>query len=255
MDSSLHQQFQQLERNHWWFQARRHIVASVLRNYLAESGRPQRRIFDAGCGTGEMTDMLREFGTVAGIDSSPEAVRACRERFGDAVDVRVGELPDDLPPPGEVDLVTAFDVLEHLDDDMGALERIHRVLPEGGALAVTVPAFQFLWGPHDVINAHRRRYTRRELRRRLEAVGFVVDRITYFNTWLFPPVALVRGLRRLSRHSQEPRSDFTFPHPFLNRLLQRVFASEAALLRRASLPVGVSILSLCRKPEPGGLTR
>lgn len=252
MDDSLQHQFAEIEAAHWWFQGRRRVLASVISRYLADEGGGRApRIFDVGCGTGEMVDMLRGFGAVSAIDSSPEAVRHCRERFAGAVSVAVGQVPDDLPPPGTADMVTAFDVLEHLDDDLGALRAIHLVLPEDGILVVTVPALQMLWGPHDVLSHHRRRYRRPQLRRVLEEAGFSIERLSYFNTWLFPMAATVRLLRRLRDRGRPPTpaSDFTMPSPLVNRLLEEVFASEATVLRLGPLPIGVSILAVCRKPS------
>ena len=250
MDAALHHQFAEVEREHWWFQGRRQVMAEVLRAELSDLrlhlGRVPR-ILDAGCGTGEMVDMLRELGEVTAFDPSAEAVRYCRQRFGAGVPVAVGRLPEDLPPPGTVDVVTAFDVLEHLDDDLGALRAVHAVLPRGGVLAVTVPAFPFLWGPHDVVNDHRRRYRRGQLRSRLEAAGFTVERLSYFNTWLFPVAAVLRPLRRLGGRAGPARSEMAMPRPGLNRLLRAVFTSEARLVRRVSLPVGVSLLAVARK--------
>jgi SAM-dependent methyltransferase len=246
MDEVLHHQFSEIEGDHWWFQGRRRIVASVLRRYLP-SGPGGRRIFDVGCGSGEMVDMLREFGTVSAIDPSADAVAHCRERFGAEVQVDIGLVPDDLPGPGAVDVVTAFDVVEHLDDDLGALRRINALLPPNGTLVVTVPALQLLWGPHDVLNHHRRRYTRARLRAQLETAGFSIERISYFNTVLFPVVAAVRLARRLRPHpSREGASDFTMPSPLVNRVLLGLLSSEAALLRVASLPIGVSIVAVAR---------
>jgi SAM-dependent methyltransferase len=196
-----------------------------------------------------MTDMLREFGSVEGIDAAAQAVAYCGARFGETVDVRLGSIPHDLPPAGQADVITAFDVIEHLDDDRSALLAIHHSLPPGGTLVVTVPAFAFLWSNHDVVNHHRRRYTRPQLQGLLESVGFVVEGISYFNTWLFPAAAAIRVLGRhhRSRH-RVATDDFTMPPAWLNRLLLELFASEARVLRFTSLPVGVSIFALARRP-------
>lgn len=250
MDEALHHQFSEIEGDHWWFQGRRRVVASVLRRHLpAPADRAGgRRIFDVGCGSGEMVDMLQEFGDVSAIDPSPSAVQRCRERFGDAVHVEVGWVPDDLPLRGTVDTVTAFDVVEHLDDDRDALRRVHALLPANGVLVVTVPALQALWGPHDVASHHRRRYTRPQLRQRLEEAGFSIEEISYFNTVLFPVVAAVRLGRRLGRRrAEEAASDFTMPSSLMNRLLLALLSSEAVLLRAGSLPIGVSIVAVARK--------
>lgn len=245
MDTSLHHQFADIEGDHWWFQGRRHVVASVLDHHLDPGGAGSRRILDVGCGTGEMVDMLRAFGSVTALDAAPEAVAYCRRRFGDDVDVRLGAIPDGVPD-GPFDLVSAFDVIEHLDDDRGAVERFRAALAPGATLAVTVPAFGFLWGPHDVLAGHRRRYRPAELSSLLSSGGLVVDRWSCFNTWLFPAVAAVRTVRR--RRSPEPRSDFRMPPPALNRALLRLLASEAPVVARRSVPVGVSIVALAHRP-------
>lgn len=255
MDVALHQHYAALEPRHWWFQGRRRVMASVLEQLLVPRQEPPPRILDIGCGTGEMLDMLRSFGTASGMDAAPEAVAHCLARFGSDVKVMLGAVPADLPSPGQVDVVTAFDVIEHLDDDGATLHAIHQVLPLGGALVVTVPAFAFLWGPHDVVNHHRRRYTRSALRLRLTSAGFDVERISYFNTWLFPVVAAVRLKNRLRRHRDtvtssdaHPATDFTMPPPWLNWMLLQLFASERVVLRRGlSLPFGVSIFAVARR--------
>jgi hypothetical protein len=120
------------------------------------------------------------------------------------------------------------------------------MLPVGGRFICTVPAFQFLWSGHDVVNHHRRRYTRPALRSRLQAAGFEVERVSYFNTLLFPGIAAARLLRFGTRTT--PRSDISLPTPSVNRWLRRLFASERWLLRSVSLPVGVSIVAVCKKP-------
>jgi SAM-dependent methyltransferase len=186
--------------------------------------------------------MLSAFGSVSGLDMSPLAVAYCRQRLGDKVDVRVGVVPDDLVT---ADVVTMFDVIEHLEDDLGALRRIHAVLPPGGVLVCTVPAFSFLWSEHDVVNHHFRRYTHRTLRGRLESAGFTVERISYFNAVLFPMIAAVRLLRPKGR--RPGRSDMRMPAQWVNRILKKVFAAERFLLRFISLPFGVSLVAVCRK--------
>lgn len=247
MDTSLQHQFAAIEGEHWWFQGRRRVVASVLRAHLDPPDNPSnRRILDVGCGTGEMVDMLCEFGVVAALDTSPEAVAYCRARFGAQFAVRVGGIPQDLPGAQTHEVATAFDVIEHLDDDRAALRGLYDVLVPGGTLVVTVPAFGFLWGAHDVLSQHRRRYTPAQLRARLVEAGFVVDRLTCFNTWLFPVVAVVRGLQR--RRHAPAQSDFAMPPAPVNRLLCGLLASEAAVLRVASLPIGVSVLAVSHRP-------
>jgi SAM-dependent methyltransferase len=235
----------EIEDRHWWFVGRREVFLRVLDAHLPPSDGSSRRILEVGCGTGTMLGHLARYGAAEGVDASPEAVRFCRERGID----RVTEA-DGVPLPFEdasFDLVTALDVIEHVEGDGELLAELRRITKPGGTLLVSVPAFRFLWGPQDEISHHKRRYTAPELRTRLTGAGWSIRRLTYFNTLLFPPIAAVRVLRRDS--GDKPlRSDFemTKPGP-ANELLARVFASEAGVVARRDLPFGVSILGLAAR--------
>jgi SAM-dependent methyltransferase len=239
-----------VEDVHWWFVGRRRILLQVLDRYLGKGGADQRRILDVGCGTGTMLTYLASYGQVQGVDIDEEAVGYCRERG--LVEVRLGSA-ETLPfADNSFDLVTALDVVEHLDDDTAALREIRRVLRPGGKVLITVPAHPFLWGDQDEVNLHKRRYVAPEIRDRLTASGFDVLRLTYINALMFAPIAAVRMLRRLE-HRLRPRieaqSDFRYPAPGpLNFLLGWIFAAEAPIVRRFNIPVGVSILALAQKP-------
>ena len=198
-----------------------------------------------------MLTHLAAYGKVQGVDIDEEAIGYCRERG--LTDVRLGAL-EKLPfADASFDLVTALDVVEHLDDDLGALREIGRVLRPGGHLLMTVPAHRFLWGDQDEVNMHKRRYVAAEVRDRLNAAGFQVQRVSYINAFMFPPIAAIRWLRRLE-HRLRPRttqqSDFRYPAPRpVNFLLASIFGAEAPIVRRVNLPIGVSILALASKPR------
>ena len=250
VDSAVYEELASVEGTHWWFQGRRRIMREIVARYrptaVAAGG---ATIVDIGCGTGEMVDMLTEFGRVTALDASPIAVGHCRARFGDRVDVRLGRIPDDLPSGAA--LVTAFDVVEHLEDDATALAAIRASLAPGGRFICTVPAFPFLWSDHDVAHHHFRRYTRPVLRRRLEEAGFTVERLSYFNMFLFPAVAVVRLAQRLVP-GRRGGSDAGLPSPGVNRLLLALFSAERRLLQVTSLPVGISLLAVCRPSGAAG---
>jgi SAM-dependent methyltransferase len=247
VDNAVYQELASVERTHWWFQGRRRILRDVVARHWRPVG-SAGPIVDIGCGTGEMLDMLSEFGPVVGLDASPIAVGHCRERFGDRLHVQLGRIPADLPLGAP--LVTAFDVVEHLEDDEAALAGIRASVAPGGLFICTVPAFRFLWSGHDVAHHHYRRYTRRTLRRRLLQAGFRIERISYFNTLLFPAVTAIRLAQRL-RSGEAAASDASMPAPWANRALLALFGSERWLLRLTSLPVGISLLAVCRRPaEP-----
>jgi SAM-dependent methyltransferase len=147
------------------------------------------------------------------------------------------------------DLVCALDVLEHLADDRAALGAIHHVLKPGGALLLSVPALRVLWGRQDVLAGHHRRYRRHELRERVLAAGFAIERLAWFNTWMFLPILAVRLAMRpfLRSTGHGTRSDFAVGSGWLDRPLGAVFGSEAGLVARGVLPIGVSLLCLARR--------
>jgi len=246
-----YREYRQVEDVHWWFVGRRRILLQVLDRYLGSNGSHERRILDVGCGTGTMLTYLAAFGKAEGVDIDEEALGYCRERG--LQNVRLGEagkLPFD---DGSFDLVTALDVVEHLDDDAAAFREMRRVLRPGGHLLVTVPAHKFLWGDQDEVNLHKRRYGAGELHDRLVASGFELVRLSYMNALLFAPIATIRFLRRLERRVRPKiphQSDFRYPAPApLNFVLGHVFGAEGSVLRHVDIPIGVSVLALARKPQ------
>ena len=248
MRESFYEEYFRIEDRHWWFVGRRRIVLTVLDDSLDSGGAAQRRILDLGCGTGTMLSYLRQFGDAEGVDADERAVAFCRARGED----RVRRLESERLPfaDASVDLITALDVLEHIEDDRATLREIRRVLRPGGTLLATVPAYRWMWGAQDEISHHFRRYDIADLRRKIPEAGLDLRRITHFNSILFLPIALIRLARRLRPARGELRSDFELTQEgATNRLLGRAFSSEARWLRRRSLPFGVSILILAGRPE------
>jgi SAM-dependent methyltransferase len=237
-----------VEDVHWWFVARRRILLTILNRYLGASTAGGFRILDVGCGTGTMLTYLARFGNAEGVDIDAEAVGYCHDRGLQQV---TQSAADSLPFDNDTfELVTALDVIEHIDDDLGALREIRRVLRPGGRLLLTVPAYRFLWGRQDEINLHKRRYVALEVRKRLQSAGFDVQRLTYMNTLLFPAIAAIRLIRHVLPAPAEPPSDFAFPAPRpLNVLLSAVFGAERYVLSRFDIPFGVSILALAQRPR------
>lgn len=245
MEERLYHELAEMADDHWWLVGRRRILRELVAEAL-KGGPADPVILDVGCGTGSMLEMLADFGRVKGIDSSPHAVTHAQARLGAAGDVTVGAIPEDVPADGSIDLVTAFDVIEHLDDDATAVKRFAQALRPGGAAVIAVPAYMFLWSAHDVVHHHKRRYTRKQLVSLFTSAGFKVERATYYNTILFPAAAVARPLERLRPPKTEGASDLRMGNKSVNRLLARVFSSEAAMVRRANLPFGVSLGLIAR---------
>jgi SAM-dependent methyltransferase len=145
------------------------------------------------------------------------------------------------------DLAVTLDVIEHLEDDLGALRELRRTVAPGGSLLVTVPAYPWLWSGHDEINHHYRRYTRNSLQRVAEQAGWEQVRTTYFNSLLLPAAIILRVLDRLSTKTTESSLDLWVPPAPLNWLLERPLAFEAALITRGGrIPAGLSLLAVFR---------
>jgi SAM-dependent methyltransferase len=246
MEEDFYPAYYALEGRHWWFLGRRRLFLRLLEREFPPEARPIE-LLDFGCGTGAFLEHLERFGEVSAVDGDPNAVAFCHQRGRSEVQL----VPPGAPLPfadGAFDLVTTLDVIEHIDDHVGALRELRRVLRPGGRVLVAVPAFMFLWGKQDEVSHHRRRYTAPSLRRALLDAGFTVDRTSYFNTILFPPVAAVRLGRRLLRRPGSAQSDFELGPAALNRALGAVFGAEAGIVARRDLPFGVSLLALARKP-------
>jgi SAM-dependent methyltransferase len=244
----FYREYLEAEERHWWFAGRRRILLSMLESVMPAVSGGSRRLLDVGCGSGFLLRDFRRYGRAFGVDANEEAIRACRARGLDVEHVTSSPLPFERE---SFDVITALDVLEHLEDDVGTIDDLYRLLKPGGVLLVTVPAFMFLWGTHDEVNEHKRRYTARQLTGRLVKSGFQPSRTTYFNTLLFPPIAAVRLVRRFRRSRTRRASDLgVTPRGVVDIVLARVFAFEAVLLRHVDLPFGVSVLATATKDSP-----
>lgn len=237
----------EVEQSHWWYVGRRRIIKSFVEEAIVGLALPERsaRILDVGCGTGGNLELLSRFGDVEGVDISEEALAFCRTRG--LAKVRRGAA-ERLPyEDRSFDLVTALDVVEHLDDDLAGLREMRRVLRPGGRVLLFVPAFMFLWGVQDDVSHHRRRYRLPQLRSVVEAAGFEVERMSYANITFFAPILLGRQLMRAA--GLRPASENNVNISALNKILGRVLGAESFWLRRANLPLGVSALCLARKVD------
>jgi len=242
MDRDYERQTHQAEDRHWWYRGRR----TVLDGVIAQLGLPaDARILDAGCGSGRFMVELAQLGTVTGVELSDTSVALARERqLGEVIAGSVLEMPF---ADGSFDLAVSLDVIEHLEDDLAALRELRRTVAPGGALLITVPAYQWLWSGHDEINHHHRRYTRRSLQLVAEQAGWSQVRTTYFNSLLLPVAILLRVLDRFNTKTTESSLDLWVPPAPLNWLLERPLTLESALIARGGrIPAGLSLLAVFR---------
>lgn len=240
MDQTYYRQMAALQADHWWYEGRRRILADFIKRIRLPH---KARILEAGCGPGANLTMLSCFGEVSAFEPDQFAVEHAA-RISE-LPVKTGLLPDQIPFDQTFDLIGAFDVIEHIEDDLGALRALHNKVKVGGYALFTVPAHQWLWSQHDDINHHKRRYNKAQFKDVLERSGFAVEQISYYNMWLFPPAVLVRYLKRLTGGGAD--SDVTMPSGGVNTALQSLFASEGKLLKYINLPFGLSVIALCKR--------
>ena len=251
MDEHAYGIMRRVEVSHWWYAGRRRILRGFMTDIALKCQPPRSaiRILDVGCGTGANLEMLSQFGHVEGVDASEVALDFCRRRG--LTNIRHG-LAESLPwDSGRFDIVTALDVLEHLDDDSAGLREMWRVLRPGGYLLLFVPAFMWLWGVQDDVSHHRIRYSRSQLVGRVRSAGFDVERATYANITFFAPILFGRWLMRWT--GLRPASENNINVSAFNGVFGHVLGAEWHWLKRWNLPVGVSAICVARKvPESPG---
>ncbi|MES2461423.1 MAG: class I SAM-dependent methyltransferase [Armatimonadota bacterium] len=251
MNIDEYEQMYRLEDRHWWFLARRDLLDQALQAYpiRREAGRAPR-VLDVGCGTGGTMERLRGLGgEPVGLDVEPLALAFCRARGHSRL--LLGSATALPFTTGAFDAVVALDVLEHIPDDGAAAREIGRVLAPGGALYLSVPAYQSLWSGHDIALMHQRRYVAGQIEKILrDAGGLQIERLTYVTSVILPAAWLVRTLQKLLRPHAAPRADVALPQfALLNRLLRGLLAAEGKLALRVGLPFGLAVFAVARKPE------
>jgi SAM-dependent methyltransferase len=238
MERVVYEQMAQLDQRHWWYRARREVLAALIRRKAQPKA--GAKLLEIGCGTGHNLSMLSEFGEVEGLELDDEARAVAEQRLGRPV--RNAPLPElEGVPEQYYDLIAALDVIEHIDDAEAAMDSIARRLKKGGKLVVTVPAHQWMWSAHDVVNHHKRRYSRRTLRDLIESSPLRLEAIGYFNSLLFP---LAVAERLSSKLRGKDDANLSLPPKPLNTALERAFASERHLVGRLPLPPGLSLFAV-----------
>ncbi|MCC7522732.1 class I SAM-dependent methyltransferase [Candidatus Uhrbacteria bacterium] len=212
----------------WWYEARAHVVKNIL-----DEKRISGSILDLGCGFGGMQPFLKAYGNVFGIEPNMEAAKICRERGYQNVFSNIQEVAESGL---RFDLIGAFDSLEHIQDDAALLASLKPIMKENGSLLINVPAYPSLWSSHDVQHEHYRRYTAASLEKLLEANGYRVVYIGYWNFILFPLFALSRLIGVGGESSMSST--------MLNGIFRLILKTEVRCIPRFALPFGSSVIAL-----------
>lgn len=238
MDRQIYDRMAEHDSTHWWYRARRDILARVIARKVSLP--EDARILEIGCGTGHNLPMLGQFGTLDAVEIDDAAAAIAAKRLGKPISQT--PLPDlSAFPPQHFDMIALLDVLEHVEDDVAALKAIATRLKPGGTLLLTVPQYMWMWSGHDVANHHFRRYTKRSLKAVVAQAGLRLTLLGHFNSLLFPLAAVDRVFSRLT--GREGSDDALPPAP-INALFERIFGLEQHIVGRIPLPPGVSLIGL-----------
>ncbi|MBI5530068.1 MAG: class I SAM-dependent methyltransferase [Candidatus Doudnabacteria bacterium] len=243
MEHHVYQQIYDVEKVHWWFCGRRKIIEQVLKSSIPTK---VDLALDIGSGTGLNSLIIKQFAhRVEGLEMSAEAIRLSALRAPE-LKVENGSFPE-TKLTKNYDLVTLFDVLEHIKDDEESLKQIKTALKPGGLVVLSVPAYPWLWSEHDKVLHHFRRYTKADLKNLVNKVGgYNIEYVSYFNTTLFFPILAFRWLRNLFHFNDHKTDDFLVPKT-LNKFLEKIFLFDRVLLKRNICPFGISLILVLRK--------
>jgi 2-polyprenyl-3-methyl-5-hydroxy-6-metoxy-1,4-benzoquinol methylase len=253
MDSHYYKEYYHLERTNWWFKVRSIILQQSIAKLLPSP--TDNMVLNVGVATGATSEMLATFGNVMSVEYDKECYEFTKTILNSPLmQGSILELPFEA---AQYDLVCAFDVIEHVENDSLAIAEMKRVCKKGGMIAITVPAFMSLWGQHDVVNQHYRRYRMHEVEKLLnEGEKGQLTYKTYFNSLLFIPLFFFRKIlgllsKNLSQqgadHAQSDHAVVNVSN-MMNKLLQTIFGIEIPLLHSGlHFPFGVSALLIWKK--------
>jgi len=246
VDKQYELKYHKLEKDYWWFRARRDMIFKLLRHMKVHHN---CKILDLGCASGHLITFLEKkgFKNISGIDISKEAIKKCREKG--MKDTFIRDCADTKFKNRAFDVLIASDVLEHIETDSIALSEWNRILKKNGILIVFVPAFNFLWSKHDEVNYHYRRYSRKKLLDDLKKSNFTIVRASYWNFSLFIPISFLRILQFFTSKISGGKEDqlFQLPH-IINKVLLYLLKLENTLLEKSlTYPYGLSVLAVGKK--------
>jgi SAM-dependent methyltransferase len=238
MERAVYEQMAELDERHWWYRARREVLEALIRRSV--NPRADAQILEIGCGTGHNLPMLGRFGHVDALELDDVSRAHAERRLGR--EIMRAPLPELAGVPDRhYDLIGAFDVIEHIDDDEAAIASIASRLKPGGKFVMTVPAHPWMWSAHDVVNHHKRRYSRRSLKALIEGSPLRLEVVGYLNSLLFPAAVAERVASKIRGKDE---GDLALPSAPLNKALERVFAAERHLVGRIPLPPGLSLYAV-----------
>lgn len=231
------------EQNYWWHLGRLRIIESYIERIKGK--KKLFKIMNIGCGTGGTIDMLEKYGTTENVDISDDAIDYMKQRGYKRL-----HKVDDLEVPFKdktFDLVGAYDVLEHIEDQVDALKEWKRVLKDDGAIMITVPAYQWLWSDHDVSLHHKRRYTTKRLQQAAEEAGLKMEKKSYAIVFSLPLVVGFRFLNKALGRKTDSETSYVDVPDWVNKTFTKLLYAEAKVHKAMPFPAGTTVIGVLRK--------
>ena len=242
MDLDSQKTFSKLEDSYWWFVGRRIVIEDIL---IKNFKKIKLEILDWGCGTGKNYFLLSKFGNVLGVDSSSHYIEINKNKgiFNVLQANNINEFKSDI----YYDLVTNFDVLEHIREDEEYLIKVNNLLKPNGHILITVPAYQFIWTKLDQVLGHYRRYNKQVINSLLEKTGYEIIKSSYFFTILSPAFITIRLFQKYTNQSGSLDKSVIKVPKVINKFFIFLLKFESLLIKYINLPFGTSIIVLARK--------
>lgn len=236
-----------LEESNFWFRSRNRLIAWALEYHFPHA----RTLLEIGCGTGYVLSGIHQRkGSLKlwGGDIYTEGLDYARKRVPQATFLQMDA--SNIPFEDEFDVIGAFDVLEHSDEDHRILQEMFKATTPGGGILLTVPQHQWLWSSQDEMAFHKRRYSQADLAIKVRKAGFTIRRMTSFISLLFPLMVISRMISRRQK-SEETGDDELRSlkiHPIMNIIFEKICTVERGLIRRSvPFPMGGSLLCIAVK--------
>lgn len=246
------QRYYELGENYFWLASHYDIVMDWATPKLKKKSNAGKiKILDAGCGPGNLVSKLLPWGEVVGADTSTDALEFCQQKHSIEVKrITSKELPFS---DNSFDFIFAIEVIEHIEDDLFAMQELKRILKPNGYLLVTVPAFMLLWGSHDEWNEHYRRYTKKRLSNVALSAGFEIEKLRYMKLLFFIPLFILRFIKKgiqiikKRKENEQRQDDFYSLPPRINRFFHLLINWETPIVSNLPLPLGCSMIGLFYK--------
>jgi len=241
MDPQIYKLHRENEKEHWWYKGRREIISSIINKFVFKN--KKLKILDFGAGSGTNTITLSRYGEVYVYEKDKNTLNYLKKKFEKISDIFV---LDKVNENIFFDLIVAFDVIEHVENDDEVIEFLSKVLKDDGNILITVPAYNFLYTERDKVVGHFRRYNSNMLKEKTKKY-FKIIKLSYYNFFLFFLSLILFFSLKLFKIKSLIISPERTPNFFLNNLFYKIFSSEKFFLKHINFPFGASIMYLAKK--------